>query len=290
MIVALDHTVLVCPDLDSAVADYTLLLGRPPVWKTRTDEMLTALFLLDNTGLELIAPVGAGPQSDRLRQIVHNAGGPLLTSLVFASDHLSDDHHRFSRRGLNPNEMESSSSQDMDTGQLRSWKRFRLSDESMAGVKTFVIAHPSDPSDALAQQPATADGVHALDHLVVTTSDPERAVATYGGRLGLNLALDRTEPAWGARFLFFRLPGYSGGLTLEVVHKLADPPAQMNRIWGLTWAVKDLSAAKSRLDKMGVTTSEIRVGRKPGSHVFTVKSHSLGVPTLFICHQPRIAP
>ena len=287
MIVALDHVVLVCPDLNSAVADCTLLLGRPPVWTTRTDEMLSALFLLDNTGLELIAPVGAGPQSDRLRQIIHDAGGPLLTSLVFASDHLSDDHQRFGRRGLSPSEIESSSSQDIGTDQIRSWKRFRLSDGSMAGIKTFVIAYQSN---AWAQQPATAEVVHSLDHLVVTTSDPERAVATYGGRLGLNLALDRTEPTWGARFLFFRLPGYSSGLTLEVVHKLTDPPAPIDRLWGLTWSVKDLSAAKSRLDKKGVTTSEIRAGRKPGSHVFTVKSHSLGVPTLFISHQPRPAP
>lgn len=97
--------------------------------------------------------------------------------------------------------------------------------------------------------------------------------------------LDLTEEKWGARLLFFRL----GGLTLEVVHKLREPPKEQDRLWGMTWAVKDLSAAKQRLDKAAVTTSDIRTGRKPGSNVFTVKSHSLGIPTLFIAHQPRSA-
>jgi catechol 2,3-dioxygenase-like lactoylglutathione lyase family enzyme len=286
MIVALDHTVLICPELDTAAAELTLLVGRPPVWTTETDEVGAALFLVDNTALELMAPMGKSSQADRLRQIIDDAGGPTLTSLVFASDNLRDDHRRFGRRNLGPGEIISSSSQDRGSGASRSWKRFRLSDESMAGIKTFVIEQQSERHT---QRDAAADEVHAMDHLVVTTTHPERAVATYGGRLGLNLALDLTEQKWGARLLFFRVEGYSSGLTLEVVHKLSDPPTDQDRLWGMTWAVKDLSAAKSRLDKAGVTTSEIRAGRKPGSDVFTVKSHTLGLPTLFIAHHPRPA-
>ena len=33
--------------------------------------------------------------------------------------------------------------------------------------------------------------VAALDHIVVATENPERAVTLYGGRLGLDLRLDR---------------------------------------------------------------------------------------------------
>lgn len=286
MITALDHTVLVCSELEPAIAELTLLLGRPPVWKTANDEVGTALFLVNNTALELMAPIGSGSQADRLRQIVDDEGRPTLTSLVFASDNITDDHRRFVRRNLDPGEIISSSSQDRGTGASRSWKRIRLSDESMAGIKTFVI---EQQSDRIRQRDATVDEVHAMDHLVVTTTHPERAVATYGGRLGLNLALDLTEEKWGVRLLFFRVAEYSSGLTLEVVHKLSDPPTQQDRLWGMTWAVKDLSAAKARLDRAGVTTSDIRAGRKPGSNVFTVKSHTLGVPTLFIAHQTRPA-
>jgi catechol 2,3-dioxygenase-like lactoylglutathione lyase family enzyme len=280
MIVALDHTVLVCPDLKAATAQLSLLLGRRPDWKSESGGTGTTLFRVDNTALELIAPIGSGAQSDRLRQILDDAGGPVLTSLVFASDDVAADHRLFGRRGLHPSEVTLTSSKDLQTDAIRNWERFRLADESMAGVKTFVVSQRSETST---QPDVAVDQVHALDHLVVNTALPERAVATYGGRLGLNLALDRTELKWAVRFLFFRV----GGLTLEIVHKLNDPPTEQDRLWGMTWAVKDLAAAKSRLDRAGVTTSEIRVGRKPGSDVFTVKSHTLGVPTLFIAHKPR---
>jgi len=272
MIVAVDHTVLVCPNLRAAIADFTLLLGHPPTRTTESADTETAYFEVDNTALELLAPRESGEQAKRLRQILDKAAGPALTSIVFASDLLEDDHHRFSRRGLGPG--------DVMPGSHSNRNHFRLSDELLAGIKAFVI---EQPDSEVAASDAPADHVHSMDHLVVTTSDPERAVANYGGRLGINLALDRTEEKWGVRFLFFRV----GGLTLEIVHKLKDPIQGPDCLWGVTWAVKDLPAARARLEQAGVSTSEIRTGRKRGSEVFTVKSHTLGVPTLFIAHKPR---
>ena len=43
-----------------------------------------------------------------------------------------------------------------------------------------------------------------LDHVVIRTRNPDRALALFGGRLGLDLRLDRTNAAWGTRVLFFR--------------------------------------------------------------------------------------
>ena len=45
--------------------------------------------------------------------------------------------------------------------------------------------------------------VSGLDHVVIRTPDPERATALYGARLDLDMRLDRSNPAWGARLLFF---------------------------------------------------------------------------------------
>ena len=53
-----------------------------------------------------------------------------------------------------------------------------------------------------------------MDHVVVSTPDPERAAALYGARLGLDMALDRSHPDWG-RLMFFRC----GDLIVEVTHR-----------------------------------------------------------------------
>ena len=279
MITALDHFVLLCPDLDEAVSDYTLLLGRDPAWRAESEGAELATFAVGNTAIELMAPRGTGTVADKLREMTKEGGQ--LTSLVYRSDDIAGDHHLMTRRGLAPSERVETTSVHSETGAERSWTRFRIPDEKMAGVKSFIL-QPETSLDG----PAPARGAAtSLDHLVINTPNPERAVATYGARLGLRFALDRTAEQWKTRFLFFRV----GGLTLEVIHRLGethDPDAN-DSIWGLTWETDDLTAAHERLSAAGRDVSEIRTGRKPGSEVFTVRDHTQSVPTLFIAHTPR---
>lgn len=279
MITALDHFVLVCPDLDAAVADYTLLLGMDPAWRATSDGVGTAVFALGNTALEVMGPDGDGDVADKLREMTTD--GAVLTSLVYRSDDIAGDHHLMTRRGLTPSDISETMSTHQDTGVTRGWKRFRIPDDKMAGVKTFVL-QPDSPLPIVSVTPVAAT---ALDHLVINTPNPERAVATYGARLGLRFALDRTAEQWKTRFLFFRL----GGLTLEVIHRLGEDhqPDANDFIWGLTWETDDLAAAHARLESAGLDVSEMRTGRKPGSEVFTVRNGAQGVPTLFIAHAPR---
>lgn len=145
------------------------------------------------------------------------------------------------------------------------------------GVAIGLAAKGSD-----APSPFTADEaacVSALDHVVVRTPDPERAIAFYAGRLGLDLRLDRSNPQWGARLLFFRC----GDLVVEIAHDLkkgvSDAPDQL---WGLSWRVPDVAKAHARLKAAGLDVSEPRDGRRPGSQVFSVKDKTEGVPTLVI--------
>jgi catechol 2,3-dioxygenase-like lactoylglutathione lyase family enzyme len=121
--------------------------------------------------------------------------------------------------------------------------------------------------------------VSALDHVVVRTPNPERAIAFYAGRLGLDLRLDRSNPAWGARLLFFRC----GDLVVEIAHDLKKGVSEApDHLWGLSWRVPDIAKANARLKAAGLDVSEARTGRRPGSHVFTVKNGTDGVPTIFI--------
>jgi Blr2834 protein len=138
-------------------------------------------------------------------------------------------------------------------------------------------AGPLEPASPAGAEAATA--VSGLDHVVVRTPDPERAIALYAGRLGLSLRLDRSEPAWGARLLFFRC----GDLVVEVAHDLKGGVGDgADRLWGLTWRVPEIGGAHARLRAANITVSDIRAGRRPHTRVFTVKSHTAGVPTLVI--------
>ncbi|HWP65773.1 MAG TPA: VOC family protein [Candidatus Limnocylindria bacterium] len=127
-------------------------------------------------------------------------------------------------------------------------------------------------------------GISAIDHVVVSTSDPERAVAHWRDRLGLRLALDQTFAERGVRLLFFR----SGGLTLEYAYSLegADQSAD-DRVYGVSYRVGDLRAVRARLLAAGIEVTEPRAGMKAGTTVATVRSGTAGVPTLLIQQPPR---
>lgn len=154
----------------------------------------------------------------------------------------------------------------------------------------LAFGHEGDP---LALTPATTRGLPLrlsapgapgpaatrLDHLVIRSGDPERTLALLGGRLGLELRLDRSAPQWGTRFLFFRC----GGLVVEVTHALAEGiTGAPDTLWGLTWGVADIAAEHARLQAAGMAVSPLRTGRKPGTRIFTVKDPAVLVPTAVI--------
>lgn len=119
--------------------------------------------------------------------------------------------------------------------------------------------------------------------MVIRTGDPERAIALYGSRMGLDFRLDRSNPAWGSRLLFFRC----GDAVVEVATDLksarSDAPDILS---GLAFRAPDPDAARARLAKRGFDVSEVRPGRKPGTRVFTLRSGVVGAPALVIGGQP----
>lgn len=125
-----------------------------------------------------------------------------------------------------------------------------------------------------------AGNVEAIDHVVVHSDDPERAIALWRDRMGLRLALDRVFPDRGLRLLFFR----SGGITLE--YASAHPPpagrGDRDRFYGLSYRVRDLTLQRDRLLAAGVDVSPVRPGIRPGTSVVTIRSGTAGVPTLLL--------
>ncbi len=131
----------------------------------------------------------------------------------------------------------------------------------------------------LTANPATPGNGPRLDHAVIRSADPERTIALLAGRLGLDLRLDRSNPAWGQRLLFFRC----GDTVVEVSHPLAEGIGDApDSLWGLTWGVPDAGAWHERLSAAGVDISPLRTGRKPGTRIFTVRDRATGLPTAIL--------
>lgn len=275
MILGLDHAVVLVRDIEAGVAGYQALLGRAPVWRAQKEGVATAVFSLANTSLELMAPVAEGEGADRVRSVL-DAQGEGLASLAFAVEDIGAARHRLARLGLSPSDVSDGESRDLGSERTMTWKRTRTDAKVTGGVKMFFLQR----AEPFALSPATADAtVDALDHIVLSTPDPERAAALYGARLGLDMKLDRTVAALQTRFLFFRI----GGLVFEIIHSLktgkGDGP---DKIFGVSWRVADVAATRERLQEAGFEVSELRDGRKPGTRVFTVRTGTFGVPTIVI--------
>ena len=239
MIASLDRIVLRASFIDGAVGAYETLFGR-----RATD----GRFRLGNVGLTIEdEPLTAG-----------------LSTMIFATESLDKAQRLLERRGV-PGDREGG--------------RLMLAREATHQVPIAV----TEPEDSPPLSPLVgadeAASISALDHVVIRTLNPERAVALYGSRLGLDLRLDRSNPQWNARLLFFRC----GDLVVEIAHDLgkgiSDGPDQL---WGLSWRTPDIARCHARLKKAGVELSELRDGRRPATQVFTVHSHTANVPTIVI--------
>lgn len=280
---SLDHVVIAVRDLAAAAEGYAALLGRPPSWRGVHPGAGTAnaLFCLDNTYLELLAPQGEGPLGRRVGSVLAERGEGLV-ALAFGTDDAEACARRLRAAGLAVRDPIEGEGCDRESGARRRWRNVLLAPETTRGLWLFAIEH-LDAADALTPRaPATAPAaaVAALDHVVVASADLEASGSLYGAGLGLRLALDRSFEARRLRILFFRV----GGVTVEVVGQLAaaPEPETRDRFGGLAWRVPDAEAARERLAAAGFDVSEVRPGAKPGTRVCTVRRETWGVPTLLI--------
>lgn len=125
----------------------------------------------------------------------------------------------------------------------------------------------------------SATEIVGVDHIVLTSPNRDRLIATLSGRLGFDLRLDRIQ-SWGVHQLFFRREN----LLVEAVLSEGDgvDPAGPDALWGIAWRTTDADETHRRLTDKGVVVSEIRRGAKPGTRVATIKDPALGVPTIVL--------
>ena len=274
MISGLDHVVVLVGDIEAAASAYETLFARTPAWRNTGDGANRVLFTLDNMTLELMSPDGDGTAAERIRSVLAKQGEG-LASICFRTMDIGKMHRRLERLTLKPEPVTDAESRDATTDATLSWKRTRAASDATRGVRMFFLELAKERPLSVRTAPAS---ITALDHVVISSADPERAAALYGARLGLDMALDRSHPDWG-RLMFFRC----GDLIVEVVHRPGkDRDRTHDRLYGLSWRVADADATRARLASVGLDVSEVRTGRKPGTRVLTVRSGTCGIPTLLV--------
>jgi catechol 2,3-dioxygenase-like lactoylglutathione lyase family enzyme len=274
VITGLDHVVILVGDIAAGAVAYQTLFARAPAWRNAGEGAERVLFTLDNMTLELMSPDGEGAAANRIRAVMAEQGEG-LASICFRTGDIAKMHRRLDRLTLKPEPVAEAESRDATSGATLSWKRTRAATEATRGVRMFFLELAKERPLSVRTIPAS---VTAMDHVVVSTADPERAAALYGARLGLDMALDRSHADWG-RLMFFRC----GDLIVEVVHRPGkDTDTRHDRLWGLSWRVADIDATRARLVSSGVDVSDVRTGRKPGTRVATVRNSTCGIPTLLV--------
>jgi catechol 2,3-dioxygenase-like lactoylglutathione lyase family enzyme len=279
MITGIDHIAVMARDFDATVKNYETIFGRAPNWRGFMPGGCHAWFQFPGMALDIIGAMGAGPEADNARAEMHRFGDAIW-GLGFSVPDLDAATRLFTRRGLNFLPRHTTRTKDQ-RGDERSWEVAVMKRKSANGVALFLVeARPDARKWPAAPTTVAQDAaVETLDHIVVHTPNPERAVALYGGRLGLDLRLDRANEQWGARQLFFRC----GDAVVEVGTSLKTPVSDgPDSFGGLAWRVKDPETARSRIATAGIEVSEVRSGRKPGTSVFTVRDGTGGVPTLLL--------
>ncbi len=266
MITAVNHVSFAADDQAQAAADYELVLGRRPKVYSGDDGRTLYRFQLDNIAFEIT------------RAVAGTAAG--LQRVGFEVDDMAATARKFGRRGLGCETPIGERWRASEGGMIERTVT-SISTATTHGIGIALVATARGDGAAL---PDAAEAVTAIDHLVIRSPNPERAIALYGGRLGLDFALDRTNADWGSRLLFFMC----GGVRVEIGHSLAkgisDHPDQFS---GLAWRVDDAAAAQKRLQGKGVQTSDAKKGRRPGSQVLTIRSNTCNVPTIFLSETPR---
>ena len=277
MIQTIDHLIVAVSDIELAETNYTKLFGMPPVWNGTHKELgtINSIFNFENTYLELLSADGQGPGSVFVNYLLEQ-NGEGLAGWAFGTKDMDQTVRDLQTKAHGIYEPSIGEGQNVLDHTTRKWKTLFLPPKLSRGLFSFVIEHVEGE---LPLQPLI-DGaaVNRLDHVVLKTSDADGFITIFRDVLNIRLALDKTMDGSQSRMLFFRL----NKTTIEVIEQ--DNNESGDKLWGLAWAVKSISATRDRLLTDGVDVTPIKRGLKENTLVATVKSHTHKVPTLLIEH------
>jgi hypothetical protein len=131
---------------------------------------------------------------------------------------------------------------------------------------------PTTRSDAVAAAPAGhANGVTAIDHIVLLSPDLSRTVESLAG-FGVEPRRERDGQLGGRpiRQIFFRF----GEVIVEVVGSPETTSDGPSTLWGITYVVADIDATAAYFADR---TAPVKEAVQPGRRITTLRHHELGI-------------
>ena len=278
MINSIDHILIAVKDLENSIQEFTTVFGFEPAWRSSHPSLGTenALFLLENTYLELISIKEEGSFSEIISQHLEDKGEGIFGIALGVKDiemikeklskKIGEDLKILTGKGINN-----------ITQDERHWKNIFIPRNITRGVFTLLIEHTKGSLPEYREQESSL--INRLDHIVINSNDPDGLIDLYRDKYEIRLALDQFIEQWGGRMLFFR----TNHTTIEAIGIKKDGSPE-DSLWGLAWTTKDIKKAHKRLLNAGVNITDVKDGRKPNTLVATIKSHCSNIPTLLIEH------
>ena len=161
----LDHLVEVAWDFGAACRRAEKRFGRAADWRTEGGGARTAEWRSGTGALEVLGPDEAPP--------AETLG---LKSLVLHSTDIAAAHARLAAAGLEPGAISDAEGVDAGSGARRSWRRFRVPDARLGGLKLFVLQRDAPPRIGAGP---------AITRITVEVGDAAHAARLFGGALGL---------------------------------------------------------------------------------------------------------
>lgn len=248
MISQLNRIDIAVNDLAVASADYAALFGVQP----HASDAACARFRLSNADVLLTG----------------DAGRQGLAGMAFGVDDLERTARLLDNRGL------AYTREDGPDG-----PRLRLDHSASHGAPVTLEAKPQRDTRREAETGLAGESaIVSVDHLVLRSANPTRAMAFWGAQMGLSLRFDKAFEQMGARVSLFRC----GDMKIEVASKGdAQKAGEDDELWGVSWRAANIARLHARLSD-GFDLSELRLGLQPGSSVFTVRNRTHGVATIAI--------
>ena len=272
MLTRVQNIFLATKNIEETSKKFTIFFKRNPNFVGQSKKLGIDIisFGLNKTNICLISPKCNGIWFEALNNFLKK-GGEGIFGVNFSSDNFDNDYNNFVKNELKLSNKIETSFEGNKKDQIK-FSFFNILNKTVESLNIVI----SNEMDFQNNRENSKNNVSKVNQLVIQTKSPDTIKDFFRDKLSIRLALDKTFKEWAGRMLFFRL----GGVTLEVIE--GQDIKQNSKYFGIGWHTDNYNKCYNDLLKNGFRLSKIRIGRKEGTLVSTLKDPILNIPTILI--------